>query len=59
MSTYNMCKAVILNQKSRGTLDKDSMSDKLTIFLLGDRITGKEYNELMDLMKEDENNVNT
>lgn len=54
MSTYEMCKTVIINQIAKKTLDKDSMSDKLTIFLLGDRITGAEYNELMELMKEDD-----
>ena len=54
MSTYKTCKKVIENQKASGTLNKDSMADKLTIFLLGERITGAEYNKLMDLLKEDE-----
>lgn len=53
MNTYEICKKVIENQKIKNTLNKDLMADKLTIFLLGDRITGPEYNKLVKLLEED------
>lgn len=59
MNTYDVCKKVIENRKSKGTLDKEVMADDLTILLLNNRITGPQYNELMELMKEDATDVNT
>lgn len=50
--TFLNCKKVILNRIQRGTLDVDSMKDKLDVFLLADRITEEEYNELIALMQD-------
>lgn len=50
--TYRNCKTVIENQKRRGTLDVEAMAAKLDVFLLADRITENEYNELIKLMEE-------
>lgn len=43
---YNICKKLILS----GNYDKADMVKKLDIYLLKDRITEIEYNELMGLM---------
>lgn len=43
---YNICKKLILS----GNYDKADMIKKLDIYLLKDRITEIEYNELMGLM---------
>lgn len=48
--TYNTCKKVIETQLRRGTLDADNMKAKLDVFLLADRITAAEYDELVALM---------
>lgn len=50
--TYRNCRTVIENQKRRGTLDVEAMTAKLDVFLLADRITESEYNELIKLMEE-------
>lgn len=50
--TYNTCKKVIINQKNSGTLDISAMMDKLDVFLLNNRISDEEYNELVKLMEE-------
>lgn len=50
--TYNTCKKVILNQKAKGTLDIEEMTEKLDVFLLAGRLTADEYNELIKLMGE-------
>lgn len=47
MTTYTLCKKVIQN-KTYGT--KDEMLVKLDVFLLNDRITQDQYNELVDLL---------
>lgn len=43
---YNVCKKLILS----GNYDKADMVKKLDIYLLKDRITEDQYNELMRLM---------
>lgn len=48
--TYITCKKVITNQKGAGTLDVKSMTEKLDVFLLANRITTEQYNELIVLM---------
>ena len=48
--TYITCKKVITNQKAAGTLDVESMTEKLDVFLLANRITAEQYNELVVLM---------
>lgn len=51
MTTYEACKKLIENGRY-GT--KENMLFKLDIFLLGDRITQEQYNELVDLLNEKE-----
>ena len=49
--TYTFCKKVIEN----GTYGiKEDMLIKLDVFLLNDRITQEEYNELVDLLGQKE-----
>ncbi len=48
--TYITCKKVIANQKAAGTLDVASTTEKLDVFLLVNRITVEQYNELVALM---------
>ena len=45
--TYNVCKRVIQG----GNYDKEDMQIKLDVFLLHNRITQEQYEELFDLMK--------
>jgi len=47
MSTYQLCKKVIEN-RAYGT--KEEMLIKLDVFLLNDRITQDQYNELVNLL---------
>lgn len=47
MTTYTLCKKVIEN-KTYGT--KEEMATKLDVFLLNNRITQENYNELVDLL---------
>ena len=49
--TYITCKKVIENQMKKGTLDVGSMTAKLDVFLLADRISEEEYNELLKMME--------
>ncbi|MBR6695961.1 MAG: hypothetical protein IKL70_06065 [Oscillospiraceae bacterium] len=49
-STYKLCKKVIEKGKQKGTLNIEEMTEKLDVFLLNDRISDEEYNELMALM---------
>lgn len=46
MTTYEMCKILITNNK----YEKEDMTQKLDIFLLGNRVTQEEYIELIGLM---------
>ena len=48
--TYKLCKKVIENSINRGTLDKEGMLVKLDVFLLGNRITEEEYQELAGMV---------
>ncbi len=48
--TYKLCKTVIMKEKANGTLDIQDMTQKLDVFLLNDRITESQYNELIALM---------
>lgn len=50
MITYTYCKKIIL----RGKYDKEDMLNKLDVFLLNNRITEEQYNELVALMGQDE-----
>ena len=45
--TYNVCKRLIQN----GNYEKEDMQIKLDVFLLHNRITQEQYEELVDLMK--------
>lgn len=44
---YNICKKIILN----GNYDKEDISKKLDIFLLKNKLTLEEYQELISLIK--------
>lgn len=44
--TYTYCKKIIENSK----YDKTEMMDKLDVFLLNNRITDVQYNELVGMM---------
>ena len=44
--TYRLCKVII----NRGGYDKADMMQKLDVFLLNNRITEEQYNELVGLM---------
>lgn len=46
--TYKVCKRLIQN----GNFEKEDMTMKLDVFLLNDRITQEQYNELVGLMNE-------
>ena len=46
--TYKVCKRLIQN----GNYEKEDMLIKLDVFLLNDRITQEQYNELVGLMNE-------
>ena len=48
--TYLLCKTVIAKQKAAGTLNSDDMMVKLDVFLMNNRITSDQYNELVALM---------
>ena len=45
--TYGYCNKIIAS----GRYDKNSMKDKLHVFLLAERITDDEYKELMQMME--------
>ena len=49
--TYTFCKKVIENGAYKS---KEEMLVKLDVFLLNDRITQDEYNELVDLLEQKE-----
>jgi len=48
--TYTFCKLIIQN----GNYDKEDMLLKLDVFLLNDRITQEEYNELVAMIDTEE-----
>lgn len=47
MTTYDICKKVIKNKVYESV---EEMSLKLDVFLLNNRITREQYNELIDLL---------
>lgn len=50
MTTYLLCKTLIENETRKGTLDKEDITFKLDVFLLNNRITQENYEELINLM---------
>ena len=48
--TYKLMKRVIENGLKKGTLDVEATMQKLDVFLMADRITVEEYQELVELM---------
>ena len=48
--TYKLMKRVIENGLKKGNLDVESTMQKLDVFLMADRITVEEYQELVELM---------
>lgn len=53
-NTYKLMKRTIENQKRKGTLDVDSTMNKLDLFLMRDRITADEYQELAELVNDEQ-----
>lgn len=54
-ATYSLMKRTIETQKRKGTLNVEATLLKLDVFLMADRITAEEYQELKELAeKEDE-----
>ncbi len=51
---YNLMKRIIIRDKKAGTLDRDSIMDKLDAFLAADRLTTEQYQELVALMDADD-----
>ena len=52
--TYEIARKAIEVQKRKGTLDKNSMMNKLDVFLLNGRITEGEYSGLAKMINESE-----
>jgi hypothetical protein len=52
MTTNELCQKVIAKQKQDGSLDVESMTAKLDVFLLNNRISQDQYNELVALMSQ-------
>ena len=50
--TYRLVKRII----AKGNYDKDELMDKLDVFLLAGRITDEQYKELVEMMKDGEQN---
>ena len=48
--TYKLMKRIIENGLRKGNLDVESTMQKLDVFLMADRITVEEYQELVELM---------
>lgn len=48
--TYKLMKRLIENGIKNGTLDREATMLKLDVFLMADRITAEEYQELVELM---------
>lgn len=48
--TYGLCKKII----AKGNYDKTELLDKLDLFLLNNRITDAQYNELVNLVNSQE-----
>lgn len=50
MNTYILCKVAINNANYKNQEEKDGMQLKLDVFLLFDRMTQSEYEELVGLL---------
>lgn len=50
--TYKLMKRIIENGVKKGNLDRESTLQKLDVFLMADRITVEEYQELVEMMEE-------
>lgn len=50
--TYKLMKRIIENGIKKGNLDRESALQKLDVFLMADRITVEEYQELVEMMEE-------
>lgn len=48
--TYKLMKRLIENGLKKGNLDVEATMQKLDVFLMADRITVEEYQELVELM---------
>jgi len=48
--TYKICKRLIENTNYKSQEEKDDMQVKLDVFLLNNRITQEEYEELVGLL---------
>ena len=48
--TYKLMKRLIENGLRKGNLDVEATMQKLDVFLMADRITAEEYQELVELM---------
>lgn len=48
--TYKLMKRIIENGLKKGNLDIEATMQKLDVFLMADRITIEEYQELVELM---------
>lgn len=48
--TYGLCKKII----AKGNYDKDELLNKMDIFLLNNRITQEQYNELASMINSQE-----
>lgn len=53
-TTYEMMKRTIQRQIEKGTLDAEKTLAKLDIFLMNDRITLEEYEELFAMVKDEQ-----
>ena len=48
--TYKICKLIIENTNYQTQVEKDEMQAKLDVFLLNNRLTQGEYEELTNLL---------
>lgn len=49
--TYKLMKRIIENGQKKGNLDVEGTMQKLDVFLMADRITIEEYQELVELIE--------
>ena len=49
--TYKLMKRIIENGLKKGNLDVEATMQKLDVFLMADRITIEEYQELVELIE--------
>ena len=50
--TYKLMKRVIQKDIKKNKLDVEGTKQKLDVFLMGDRITVEEYNELIEMVEQ-------